>query len=112
MLANGLRCVLISDMEADKAAAALNVHIGSSYDPEPLYGVAHFLEHMLFQGTEKYPDESEYSRYIKHNGGYDNGGTTTDDTAFHFECSNEAFEGALDRLACFFICPTFSEAST
>ena len=47
-LDNGMTCLLISDMEADKAAAAINVHVGSALDPRPLYGVAHFLEHMLF----------------------------------------------------------------
>ena len=47
-LSNKLRCLLISDMEADKAAAALDVHIGASHDPAPLFGTAHFLEHMLF----------------------------------------------------------------
>jgi len=35
-------------MEADKAAAALDVHVGSCLDPPPLFGIAHFLEHMLF----------------------------------------------------------------
>jgi insulysin len=43
-----MKCLLVSDMEADKAAAAINVHVGSALDPRPLYGVAHFLEHMLF----------------------------------------------------------------
>ena len=38
--------------------------------------------------------------------------TSMTDTNFHFDCSNEAFEGALDRLAQFFISPTFSENST
>jgi insulysin len=47
-LENSMRCLLISDMEADKAAAAIDVHVGSGLDPRPLYGLAHFLEHMLF----------------------------------------------------------------
>jgi insulysin len=47
-LDNKLRCLLISDSEADMAAAALDVHVGSSLDPRNAYGVAHFLEHMLF----------------------------------------------------------------
>ena len=47
-LPNKLRCLLISDMEADKSAAALDVHIGAAHDPAPLFGTAHFLEHMLF----------------------------------------------------------------
>ena len=59
-LPNEMRCLLISDPEADKSAASLDVRVGSALDPSPLYGTAHFLEHMLFQGTEKYPLENEY----------------------------------------------------
>ena len=47
-LDNGMRCILVEDPEADKCAAALNVSVGSSLDPKPLWGTAHFLEHMLF----------------------------------------------------------------
>ena len=60
-LANQMRCILISDAEADKSAASLDVKVGCALDPKPLYGTAHFLEHMLFMGTEKYPSENEYS---------------------------------------------------
>jgi len=37
-------------------------------DPEELPGLAHFCEHMLFLGTEKYPVENEYSRFLSENG--------------------------------------------
>ena len=60
-LTNQMRCLLISDMEADKSSASLDVKVGCSLDPKPLYGTAHFLEHMLFMGTEKYPSENEYT---------------------------------------------------
>ena len=112
ILSNKMRCCLISDMKADKAAAALDVHIGAAHDPKPLYGTAHFLEHMLFQGTEKYPNENDYFEYIKNHGGYANAFTAVEDTNFHFECSNKGFEGGLDRLAQFFIGPCFSENSS
>jgi len=63
-LSNGMRCILISDKETDKSAASLDVKVGCALDPKPLYGTAHFLEHMLFMGTEKYPSENEYSKFI------------------------------------------------
>jgi len=110
-LPNKLRAILIHDPEGDKAAASLDVRVGCSLDPKPLYGTAHFLEHMLFQGTEKYPSENEYSEFMSKNGGMNNAFTSLTDTNFHFDCSNEAFEEALDRMAQFFICPTFSESS-
>jgi insulysin len=98
-LANGLRVLLISDPDTDKAAAAMDVkarlsrtveiarspcrfrnirsrprpfagyflaprvhghrlQVGHLSDPDGLPGLAHFLEHMLFLGTAKYPDEN------------------------------------------------------
>ncbi|CAF1484399.1 unnamed protein product [Rotaria sordida] len=52
-LDNGMICVLISHPTIDKAAAGLNVEIGSYADPNEVPGVAHFLEHMLFMGSTK-----------------------------------------------------------
>ena len=54
-----MKCLLISDPETDKSAAALDVNVGSALDPRPMHGIAHFLEHMLFMGTKKYPEENE-----------------------------------------------------
>ena len=62
VLENGMKVVLVSDPTTDKSAAALDVHIGSMSDP--VQGLAHFCEHMLFLGTRKYPDENEYSKYL------------------------------------------------
>jgi secreted Zn-dependent insulinase-like peptidase len=47
-LVNGLKVVLISDLEADKSAASLTAFRGSFHDPSERLGLAHFLEHMLF----------------------------------------------------------------
>lgn len=91
--------MLITDPEGDKAAAALDVKVGCSLDPKPFFGTAHFLEHMLFQGTEKYPSENEYSEFMSKNGGYNNAYTALTNTNFHFECSNEAFQEGVDRLS-------------
>lgn len=53
-----------------QAAAALAVGVGSFSDPQALQGLAHYLEHMLFMGSEKYPDENEYDAFLnKHGGG-------------------------------------------
>lgn len=50
-LENGLQALLVSDPDADKAAASMNVRVGSAQDPDDLQGLAHFLEHMLFLGA-------------------------------------------------------------
>lgn len=59
-LENGLEALICQDPECDKASAALDVHIGSMQDPADLPGLAHFLEHMLFMGTEKVVLENKF----------------------------------------------------
>ena len=68
-LANKLEVLLISDGATDKAAAAMDVAVGHASDPEELPGLAHFCEHMLFLGTEKYPDEGSYQQFLSEHGG-------------------------------------------
>ena len=62
-LDNKLRIVLVSDPSVERSAAAVSVHAGYSSDPPWLPGLAHFCEHMLFMGTEKYPDESDFMNF-------------------------------------------------
>jgi predicted Zn-dependent peptidase len=47
-----------------KAAAALCVSVGSFSDPKHVPGMAHFLEHMVFMGSEKFPDENDFNSFI------------------------------------------------
>ena len=110
-LDNGLRALLIQDEATTKSAAALDVNVGSGLDPKDRPGLAHFCEHMLFMGTEKYPDENEYSEFISNNGGYNNAWTSLTSTNYQFEVSVEAFKETLDRFAQFFICPLFNKDS-
>lgn len=56
-LSNGLTALLVHDPDTDKAAAGMDVHVGHFSDPAELPGLAHFLEHMLFLGTEKVRDD-------------------------------------------------------
>ncbi len=72
ILTNIIKEQLLSDPKLNKSSAALAVGVGSLSDPKERQGLAHFLEHMLFLGTEKYPDESDYGNYLKSNGGYNN----------------------------------------
>ncbi|MFI5358039.1 MAG: insulinase family protein [Opitutales bacterium] len=111
-LDNGLRVILLSDPKLNKSSAAMAVGVGSYSDPATRQGLAHFLEHNLFLGTEKYPDVADYGNYLQNNGGYSNAYTAGDRTNFHFEIRHEAMEGALDRFAQFFIAPLFSPQFT
>ena len=108
-LDNGLRVLLVSDADTVQSAAALSVDVGAYHDPESWEGLAHFLEHMLFLGTEKYPDADEYTRYLSQHGGTRNATTEYDKTNYYFAVDSDGFEGTLDRFAQFFIAPLFDE---
>lgn len=63
-LKNGLTVILISDphsltLNGGMAAASMSVRVGSMYDPPEVHGLSHFLEHMVFMGSKKFPGENE-----------------------------------------------------
>ncbi|UTW46556.1 insulinase family protein [bacterium SCSIO 12696] len=108
-LDNGIKTLLVSDSSAVKSLASLSVQVGSFHDPEEWEGLAHFLEHLLFLGTEKYPDSDDYNKFLDANGGSHNAYTAYDVTNYHFSVDSNAYDGALDRFAQFFIAPLFTE---
>lgn len=112
VLDNGLKVLLVSDPTFNKSAAAVHVGVGTLGNPKDRMGLAHFLEHMLFMGTEKYPGVDDYLNYINENGGRRNAYTTEDHTAYFFEINHTAFDGAIDRLSQFFVSPLFTEEYT
>ena len=110
-LKNNLEIMLISDINTDKSAISMNVGVGCFQDPDNIPGLAHFLEHMLFMGTQKYPDENDFSNYLSRNGGLYNAFTSLDKTNYHFEINPSGFKCALDKFAHFFIDPLFNKNS-
>lgn len=88
-----------------KAAAAMVVNVGSFSDPLCCQGTAHYLEHMLFMGTEKYPKENEYDAFLSKNGGSDNAFTELEYTLYHFDVAQEKLWEAMDMFAQFFVSP-------
>ncbi|KAJ0393808.1 hypothetical protein ATCC90586_001339 [Pythium insidiosum] len=111
-LANDLQVLLISDPTTEKASAAMDVHVGHQSDPEELPGLAHFLEHMLFLGTAKYPDENSYKQFLSAHSGRSNASTSQMHTNFYFDVLAEHLHEALDRFAQFFIAPLFTPSAT
>lgn len=107
-LANGLQVLLVSDPEADRAAAAMSVDVGSQAEPDDQQGLAHFLEHMLFLGTEKFPEPDAYNGFISRHGGRHNAYTAQDHTNYFFAINAGRLRGALDRFSQFFIAPLFN----
>jgi insulysin len=108
-LKNGLDVLLVHDAKVHRSTAALSVGVGHLYDPREKMGLAHYLEHMLFLGTKKYPEAGSYKKYLGENSGSSNAYTGGDITNYFFEVSHGAFEGALDRFSDFFKAPLFDK---
>ncbi|XP_014681829.1 PREDICTED: nardilysin-like [Priapulus caudatus] len=94
------------------SAAALAVGVGSFADPSDIPGLAHFLEHMVFMGSQKYPDENAFDAFIMGYGGTNCGSTDCEMTVFEFEVQQQSFKEGLDRFAQFFTHPLLKQDAT
>ena len=102
-LPNGITCLLVNDLNTElleddpnNVAVSVAVNAGSFNDPSHRQGLAHFLEHMIFMGSEKYPDENAFSNFISAKGGESNAYTMSEYTNYHFKVNYENIEKALD----------------
>ncbi len=109
VLDNGLQLLVISDKNVRRAAAAVDVKVGSASDPIAYPGLAHFLEHMLFLGTDKYPNADDFMGFISEHGGANNAYTGFDHTNFYFSIDPKYLHGGLQRFARFFVAPLMDE---
>ncbi len=99
-LPNKLNVLLISDPEANRSSAAMNVMVGSMADPAGHSGLTHFLEHIVIQGkTRNYPEVRSLQDYLSKNGGYYNAVTYPDYTLYSVSIDHDEYENALDRFA-------------
>ena len=107
-LDNNIEVLFVHDEKATVSSVSLSVGCGSFDDPVP--GCAHFLEHMLFMGNEKYPDEKYYSSFVSSHNGYCNAYTAGDHTNYYYTIDSNYLEKSLDIFSQFFISPLFSES--
>lgn len=81
-LDNGLEVVVIPDNRAPVVTNMVWYRVGAADEPNGQSGIAHFLEHLLFKGTDKLKP-GEFSKIVARNGGQDNAFTTHDFTAYY-----------------------------
>ncbi|UMZ11538.1 pyrroloquinoline quinone biosynthesis protein PqqF [Pseudomonas sp. MPFS] len=97
-LANGLQVSVRHAPHLKRCAATLRVAAGSHDVPPAWPGLAHFLEHLLFLGTERFPAEQGLMAYVRAQGGQLNAKTCERSTEFFFELPAHAFAAGLERL--------------
>lgn len=104
-LENKLKVILVEDKNTKKSCAVMSVGRGSLSDPKSHEGLAHFLEHMLFMGSEKYKKPDHYRNFINQNGGNCNAMTNLTGTTFYHSINKKSLMESLDILAQFFLSP-------
>eukprot|EP00124_Ichthyophonus_hoferi_P000400 Ihof_evm10s14 gene=Ihof_evmTU10s14 len=107
---NGMRTAMgIQEQKPLQAAAAMCINVGSLSDHDLVPGLAHFLEHMVFMGNEKYPNENSFDEYVSKRGGSDNASTDWERTIFQFEVQEKYLASTLERFSWFFKSPLMNE---
>lgn len=85
------------------------IKVGSSHEKPDERGISHFLEHILFEGTEKRPTNRQISNEIERIGGDFNAYTTNEKTCFYVKVLKKHFQTAVDVLADILQNPLFKE---
>jgi insulysin len=102
-LDNKLKVILVNDKLSMSCGALLNINVGSINDT--LQGMAHFLEHMVFMGSSKYPNQNNFMQSVFKSGGITNAMTGDTHTSYYFTIETDKYMKNLDMLAYFFIDP-------
>ncbi len=92
---NGSRLILVPMEGVNSVATAVMVGVGSRYETETINGISHFLEHMVFKGTKKYPTTDDVN-VIERAGGLQNAYTDIDITNYHNKVLASDWELALE----------------
>jgi predicted Zn-dependent peptidase len=96
-LKNGLTVVTAEMPHMISVSVGVWVGVGSRYEPAPLNGICHFIEHLLFKGTQK-RSAKEISQAVEGIGGYLNAFTSEEMTCFHARACHDRFDELLDVL--------------
>ncbi len=107
-LSNGLAVITETIPSVRSIAVGIWVKTGSRYESEPESGITHFIEHMLFKGTEK-RSSFDISSNIEAAGGYLNAMTSSEYTCYYVRCLDTELETALDVLTDMVLHPLFPE---
>lgn len=95
-LSNGLEVVLAENQNFNFSSLAIAIDAGYFYDPIDVAGLAHFSEHMIFQGSKKYPVRDHIRSFFSMNSGEANGVTSGQYIKFYFRISDSLLHQAAD----------------
>ena len=94
-LANGLQVVVLPDHRLPIVTHVVYYRAGSADDPPGQSGIAHFLEHLMFKGTKRYPT-GQYDVIVTRAGGTNNAFTSTDKTYYYEQLLKDGLAKIMD----------------
>src|SRR3989344_6909610 len=89
ILKNGLTVLMVPIEDASSITMSIFVKAGSRYEEKPINGISHFLEHLHFKGTKKYPTAKKLSETIDGIGGEFNANTGKEHTQYFIRSAYE-----------------------
>jgi predicted Zn-dependent peptidase len=108
-LSNGLTVVRVP-MDGVKSLTVLAlVKVGSRYEDDKVSGISHFLEHMVFKGTEKYPTAHDIASAVDAIGAEFNAFTSKEYTGYYVKSASKDVEVALDVVSDMLLTPQLRE---
>lgn len=108
-LDNGLRVISVPMPHHHSAEVLIAIGVGSRYEPPNKAGISHFLEHMLFKGTQDYPSSLSLERAFERVGGSANAATDSETTCFHSRIHPSQIEAGVAVFASMMQRPLFKD---
>src|SRR3989339_770368 len=98
-LPNGLRIITVPMANTKTVTVLVLVATGSKYETKEINGISHFLEHMTFKGTKKWPTPLAISEPLDRIGGYQNAFTSQEYTGYYSKANYKHLNLLLDIIS-------------
>lgn len=108
-LKNGLTLITVDLPHLDSVTTLVAVGAGSRYETKNINGISHFLEHMFFKGSEKYPTTEIISTLVDGIGAVSNAATSKEFTFYWIKSAAKHLELATDIISSLLISPLFEK---
>lgn len=108
-LKNGME-VVYNKKDTDSVTVEIMVKVGSNYETRKISGISHFIEHLVFEATKKFPNSRDLANEVEKFGGEFNAYTGEERTAYYIRILNRHFDTALGILDQIVFNPLFRES--
>jgi len=109
VLKNGLRVITIPMKNTKTVSVLALIGTGSKYETKDINGISHFLEHMFFKGTKRYPSTLKIAERLDNIGGAYNASTSKELTGFWAKVGKKHLDLAMDWISDILLNSKFEE---